>query len=234
MNVLSRSLLVFLSCLLPLTVLQAETITVGGVGGLTPLMQKLAEAFMQKNPAHTVTVMTPPLGTGGGIRALNDGRIDLAMSGRPLKAGENGRSIPWLQTPLVLATQGGVLAKGLDEQTIADIYAGRRTQWDNGKPVRLVLRGAEETELKILRFLSREVDVAVGTALKRTDLPVGENDLEALALLARINGSIGTTTLGLLRAQGEQIKPLSLNGVSPSLENMNKKNYPLLIRPVEV
>jgi phosphate transport system substrate-binding protein len=172
--------------------------------------------------------MTPPLGTGGGIRALNDGRIDLAMSGRPLKAGENGRSIAWLHTPLVLATQGGVLAKGLDEQTIADIYAGRRTQWDNGKPVRLILRGAEETELKILRFWSKEVDVAVGMALKRTDLPVGENDLEALALLARINGSIGTTTLGLLRANGEQIKPLPLNGVSPSLENLNKKNYPLV------
>jgi len=42
-NALSRSFPVSLSCLLPLTVLQAETITVGGVGGLAALMQKLGE-----------------------------------------------------------------------------------------------------------------------------------------------------------------------------------------------
>lgn len=129
-----------------------------------------------------------------------------------------------------------MLDKGLDPQSLADIYAGRRTQWDNGKPIRVVMRGAQETELKALRSLSKAVDEAIELAIKRTDLPIAENDLEALAMLGRISGSFGTTTLGLLRLQGEQLKVFPVNGQQPTLDNLQKQHYPLvreyfLVRP---
>ena len=231
--------LLLLCSLLTAGSLNAETITVGGVGGMAPLMQKLADRFVQQHPAHNVTILHPPLGSGGGIRALAGGRIDIAMSGRPLKEGEKGQSIPWLKTPLVLASQEGVLTNGLDSKLIADIYAGRKTQWDNGLPMRLVIRGPEETEIKMLRAHTKDIEEAISVALKRTDLPVGVNDLDALALLRQIKGSIGTTTLGLLRTQGEKLKVFPLNGHQPSLDNLLKGHYPLardyfLITPAEL
>ena len=51
----------------------AETITLGGVGSMTPLLKKLGEDYKKRNPAIDVVVMHPPIGTAGGIRALAAG-----------------------------------------------------------------------------------------------------------------------------------------------------------------
>jgi phosphate transport system substrate-binding protein len=220
----------FLPCLvfsLLMQSLQAETITLAGVGSLSPLVSKLGEAFEKANPGHSVVVLQPPLGSAGGIRALNDRRIDVALAGRPLKTGEAGRAIPWLMTPLVVATQGGQLKTGLDTKTLADIFAGRRTAWDNGKPIRFVMRGLQDTESQLLRGLSREVADSLETLFKRSDFPVAENDLEAVETLERISGSFGTTTLGLLKVQNSRLQTLALNGEQPSLLAVQKGKYSL-------
>jgi phosphate transport system substrate-binding protein len=203
----------------------AETITVGGVGSMTPLLKKLGEEYKKRNPSVDVVVMHPPIGTAGGIRALAGGKLDIALSGRNLKPGEVGQAYPWLQTPLILATNGGK-TKGLTSKDIADIYAGRKTTWDGGAQVRVVMRGVAETETAALRSISPEVDVAVSEALKRTDLPIAENDLDAMEVLTRISGSIGTATLGLVKADHSRLTVLSIDGKVPSVKALESGAYP--------
>jgi phosphate transport system substrate-binding protein len=203
----------------------AETIVVGGVGSLTGLAKLLGAEYAKKNPGFEISVIEPPIGTKGAIRALAAGKIDLALSGRPLNADEAGLGKPWLQTPLVLATLGGK-SQGLSRRQIADIYAGRQGQWDDNKPIRLVLRGDQETETKVLRALSPEVDAAVTEALKRPGLPIAENDLDALEILARIPGSLGTTALGLLKVSGSRLTALPIDGVAPSAKALEDGRYP--------
>jgi phosphate transport system substrate-binding protein len=205
----------------------AETITVGGVGSLTPLVQKLAEDYSKKTPGVEIVVVSPPLGTKGGIRALAAGKVDILLSGRELKSDEAAQRVPWVKTALVLATNGGK-SKGFTSAQLANIYAGRQKNWDDNKPIRLVLRGEQESETRDLRSMSPELDAAVATALKRSDLPIAENDLDALDSLTKIPGSFGTTSQGLLTASGARLSIVPVDGLKPSGKGIEDGSYPWL------
>jgi phosphate transport system substrate-binding protein len=204
----------------------AETLTLGGVGGVTPLAKRLAAEYVRLNPGVEVKVIEPPLGSSGGLRGLATGKVDLVLSGRPPKANEIGQPQPWLRTPLVLATNGGRSA-GVTRAQVADIYAGRKTAWDDQQPIRLVMRGEYESETATLRKLSPEVDAAVAKALQRFDLPMAENDLEALDTLLKFSGSLGTSSLGLIKASGAKLTVLPIDGIVPSVKTMEHGSYPL-------
>jgi phosphate transport system substrate-binding protein len=204
----------------------AETITLGGVGSLTPIVKLLGAQYVKKNPGIEVSVVEPPMGSSGGIRALAAAKIDVALSARSPKADEVGQAKPWLQTPLVLATSSK--HKSLTRAQVAQIYGGRKTTWDDNKPIRLILRGDNETETKVLRSLSPEVDAAVSDALKRPSLPIAENDLDALESLIMISGSLGTTNLGLVKASGARLTLLAIDGVQPSIKTVEDGSYRLI------
>lgn len=225
MNKLRDLALVLLSLVVSFSVSAAQTVTVGGVGSLTPLLKALSLHYTKTHAGIDIVVLHPPIGSAGAVRALGANKVDIALLGRALKKEESGQTIVWVRTPLVIATAGGQ-SKGLTQPQLAALYSGRKTTWDNGKPVRLVMRGASETETTALRAMSPEIDAAVGDALKRSDLPVAENDLEALDTLGRIPGSLGTTTLGLITAQGARIDTLSIDGKSPTMKNMETGIYP--------
>lgn len=218
-------LLTMASAVLPASTL-AAALTIGGVGSLTPLIKQLGDEFAKAHPGFAFTVIEPPMGSNGGIRALYTGKIDLVVSARDTRPGETGLAKPWLQTPLVLATAGGK-SKGVTRAQIADIYAGRKTTWDDDKPIRLVLRGDHETETKVLRALTPEIDVAVGESLKRPGLPLAENDFEALEMLGKIAGSFGTSSLGLIKASNSRLTILPIDGVNPSAKTIEDGSYPL-------
>lgn len=205
----------------------AATLTVGGVGAAMPLVQRLAEVYERAHPGAQVAVVLPPMGSAGAVRALAAGRVDLAVIGRPPQAGEAAVALPWLRTPLVFATSDGVMSR-LDAARLETVYNGQLTRWDDGRPLRLVLRGAQESETLILRSLSPGIDRAVGSALERHDLPMPGDDLEALDFLARIPGSFGTSAYGLVQmSRRAPLRLLSWSGVAPGLEALAQGRYPL-------
>lgn len=219
-----RSIVAMLLSTLALHV-SAQTVTLGGVGSVTPLIKRLAQDFRKTHPEITIIVADPPIGTAGGIRALAAGKVDIAVIGRDLWPGEPGKPRPWLKTPFVLATNGGKTG-GLSLAQVADVYAGRKVRWDDGAAIRLVLRGAHESETIVLRKLSPAIDVAVDASLKRTGLPIADTDLEALRLLGSISGSLGTTSLGLLKAQESTLSVVPVDGKHPSAEALQAGSYP--------
>lgn len=183
----------------------AETINLGGVGCITPLAKRLASEYVRLNPGIEVRVVEPPLGSSGGLRALAGGKVDIVLSGRAPKTNEIG----------------------LTRMQIADIFAGRKTVWDDQKPIRLVMRSEFESETVALRKLSPEIDAAVAKALKRSDLPIPENDLEALETLQKIPGSLGTSSLGLIKASPTKLTILRIDGIAPSVKTLESGRYPL-------
>lgn len=216
-----------LSCLSPAC---ADTLRVGGPGFAMPLVEKLAEAYQRSHPEDTVQLVLPPLGSGGGLRALATGRIDLAFAGRDLKPEEQatlGTAVEWVRTPLALVTNGGQRTQGFSPAELADVYAGRQTRWDDGSPVRLILRSAYETDTQLLRSLSPLMDQALDQAFLRKGMVVAENDLDTLALLEKTPGSLGPVTLGLLRLRDSRLTLLPLAGVAPSVDAYRSGQYRL-------
>ncbi|AXS80245.1 PstS family phosphate ABC transporter substrate-binding protein [Dechloromonas sp. HYN0024] len=222
---LQTAALVVMSLLFPLGT-TAETISLGGVGSLTPIVKLLGAEYAKKNPGIEINVIDPPMGSSGGLRALAAGKTDIALSGRMPTVNEAGQVRPWLQTPLVLATSSK--SKGLSRAQVAAIFGGQKTTWDDNTPIRLILRGEHETETRVLRSISPEIDAAVANALKRPGLPIAENDLEAIDALTRISGSLGTTNLGLVKVSGARLTILALDGVHPSVKTADDGSYALM------
>jgi phosphate transport system substrate-binding protein len=207
----------------------AESLSIGGTGSSEPLVKLLFEEFSKQAPGITFNVVSPALGSGGGINALSAGKIDLAISARPLKAQEAailGRHFEFAATPFVLVSNGGQRANGFALDALASVYDGRLRTWDNGAPIRLVLRTHDDADSAQLKSISPAMDKAVTIADQRPGMVYGNDDLDTLALLTRTTGTLGPTSLGLLRTTGSRLTVLALNGVMPSVAALKNGSYP--------
>jgi phosphate transport system substrate-binding protein len=208
----------------------ADALKIGGTGSGTVLMRVLVEEYCAMHPGEQVEVLPFSLGTGGGVRALAAGKIDLAVLGRSLKDDERLESFrvtAWARTPLILATSTGVLAGGLSVPLLVDILRMRRTTWDDGSRIRLVMRIPQETDSMVLASLSSELKRALEAYFTSPGAVVADTDVDALDLLARTPGSLGTTTLGLIALRGSQVVVLPFAGVAPSLRTLADGSYPM-------
>lgn len=208
----------------------AETIRVGGTGSAMPLLQKLGDLYRKNHPEVQIVLTMPPLGSSGGMRALAAGRLDLAVSASPPKPEDGHRfaqPIAWLTTPFILAGRDVPPGMSVSRRQLADIYAGKVTQWPGGQPIRLVLRPASDSDSISLRRLSPEMDAAIAQALQRNVLPMAENDLDNLQLVARTPGSLGAVSLGLLLVSESPIRSIALDGVLPSAKAVLDGSYPM-------
>jgi phosphate transport system substrate-binding protein len=208
----------------------AETLRVAGTGSSAPLVTKLFAAFRRQAPeAQLAQASSPPLGTGGALRALAAGSIDLALIGRPLSPSEAaafGRSFPLASTPFVLATQGGRRPSGFSRDELAAVYEGRLRYWDDGKPIRLVLRASMESDTRVLKSFSPALATAVDAAALRPGMAQGQDDLSTLELLRQVPGSLGPTSLGLLRTLDLRLDMLPIDGIAPTLDHLKSGRYP--------
>lgn len=219
----------------------AEPLRFGGTGTGTVLLQRLANDYLRQFPAEDIVAVSGSLGSTGAVRALAAGQIELAMVGRPLKVEEQNpawRMAPWLTTPLVLASNGGVLAgagQGLSGAQIESIWRGSLRTWDGGQRIRPVLRPLGESDNLTLFGRFPGLKAALTTALDDPSIAVGDTDLDALKLLEQIPGSLGTTTLGLLRLKESRLKVFAVAaapGASDGGGALTKTLYLLHREPV--
>jgi len=213
----------------PATTTYAESLTVAGTGSSGPIVRLLFEEFRKQQPNATLNLISPPLGSGGSLKALAAGRIDMAFAGRTLKSEEQGRAgrhFDLADTPLVFVSHSGKHGNGFTLNEMAGVYAGTLRTWDSGQPIRLVLRASFESDTLLMRSMSPAMDRAVVAAGQRPGMVVGNNDLDTLDLIARTPGALGPTTLGLLATNGPRLNVFPLNGVAPSIASLKNGSYP--------
>jgi phosphate transport system substrate-binding protein len=211
------------------TAVRAETLTVGGTGSSGPLIERLFAAFQAQAPEATLHLIAPPLGTNGALKAMQAGRIDLTLAGRPLEPEElarYGRHFDLADTPFVMASKDGVRQNGFSLEELAAVYAGSLQTWDSGAPIRLVIRGSFESDTLLLKTMSPGLALAVDAAGKRPGMAGAVNDIETASLIAGTPGSLGPTTLGLLTTMDLRPVLFPINGVEPSLASLRDGRYP--------
>lgn len=105
-------------------------IVVGGSSSVTPVMEKLKEAYMALNPDVTVEVQQSDSTTG--MTSTIDGAYDIGMASRELKDSELEAGL----TPTVIAQDGiAVIVNkentltGLTSEQVLRIYTGETTDW---------------------------------------------------------------------------------------------------------
>lgn len=205
-----------------------EELKLGGSGSCLGTMRLLAEQFQKTHPDVRITVV-PSLGSSGGIKAVAAGALDIGLSGRPLKEEERRlgvTAIEYGRTPFVIATGASNATSSINIEQLAQMYAGKLTVWPDGKPLRLVLRPASESDNEILKGMSPAMNKAVSYALGREGMTMALTDQDSADAIEKITGAVGNSTLALILSERRPLKVLALNGVTPSPEAIADGVYP--------
>lgn len=108
------------------------SITVGGSSSVTPVMEKLAEAYQNENPDAEVVVMQTDSSTGAS--STIEGVYDVGMLSRELKDEEKESGLK----STVIANDGIVLivnpansVSDLTREQVAQLYKGEITNWSD-------------------------------------------------------------------------------------------------------
>ena len=136
-------------------------------------------------------------------------------------------TVPWVRTPFVFTGKEITGGTPMTLKQVAGIYSGRVAQWPDGRAVRLVTRTERETDTRLLRAISTEMNESISLALKRLGMPFAENDLDNQQLLERTPGSFGAIAFGQLLLTNSPLKPAKLDGVVPSADNLLIGSYRL-------
>ncbi len=210
---------------------QGRQVHIGGAGAALVTISSALAMLGQRRPGQKPKVMTQ-LGSTGSLRAVEQGALDLALISRPLNVDERMRglqAVEYARTPFALATSvTGVT--GLTRAQLAEMIEGARTTWPDGTPVRLVMRPRTDGDYVLLASMGALVELALERAYARAGMVVAVTDQEAVDTVARLRGGLGTCSLALLRAGAHTLAPLALDGVAPTVANVENATYRIVNR----
>ena len=223
----------FFACLIFSTLLGAPLgaveLKMGGTGGDLGTLRLLAKSYMARNPDVKITVF-PSLGSGGGIRAVAAGAIDLSISTRPLNEQERAtglRDFTYGKTALVLASSGQHTLLNLTLRDVVDLYTNNRLTWPDGHIIRVILRPMNDSDTKLVEKQIDGMEAAFHAAEKR-GATIGGSDQDAAEALEKRPDAVGFTSLSLIKGENRDLSPLPLNGVAPTVETLEAGQYPLV------
>lgn len=109
---------------------QSGKVVVAGSSSVTPVMEKLKEAYKKLNPEVNIEVQQSDSSTG--VKAAIGGLCDIGMASRDLKKSEIEKGVK----NTVIATDGiavivnkGNKVNDLPKAKVADIFTGKVTEW---------------------------------------------------------------------------------------------------------
>ena len=228
MRKLSLALMGILVFGLSTVVSAQEKIVVAGTGDSQVLLRRLAAFFEKANPGEKVEV-PDTIGSSGGIKALAEGRCDLARVSRPLRLKEKIYNFSYkviAHCPVVFAVNSGVKdVDNLTSEQIIGIFSGQITSWDHvgGKKEKIyvVLREEGDSALEVLKN-----NLAGWNSIQFFAGEIVYNTPEAADVIENYKNTIGFMSLSTTAARN--MKVIKLDGVAPSIENVKNNSYKLL------
>jgi phosphate transport system substrate-binding protein len=200
----------------------------GGTGTSLGMLQQVGGDFATASGGTVKVEVVPGLGSSGSIHALADGKLDLAVSARPLtraEAARNLRVVLVVRTPFVLATSHPN-PQSLKPADVLKIFEAKQLVWADDSPIRIILRSESETDTQLLGNLAPGMKEAIEAARRRSELPIAATDQENLEMAQRMKGSLTGTTLAQLTTEPNNLHTIAINGVEPTLGNLESGKYP--------
>ena len=112
----------------------SKKIVVAGSSSVTPVMEKLAEAYEQANPEATIEVQQSDSTTG--VTMAIEGTCDIGMASRELKDSEMGKgaqsqAIARDGIAVIVPVESAI--EGLTSDQVKQIFSGKITSWGDVK-----------------------------------------------------------------------------------------------------
>ena len=201
------------------------TVSTDGSTSMEKVIGGLGEMFMEMN--SNISFTYNPTGSGSGIKAVQEGRCDIGLASRNLKAEETESGL----TETVLAYDGIAIivnpenpVADLDVATIAKIYLGQITNWSQvgGNDAEIVLIGREAGSGTRDGFESI-TDTEDACQYRQELTSTGD----VITAVSQNPGAIGYASVASVK---DTVKALTVAGVAPSNETILDGSY-VLQRP---
>lgn len=214
-----------------------EIVRIDGSAGVAPLVGALVTEYRRKHHGDSVVVMSG-MGSAERLRALTDGRIDIAMASHGVDEADvhrrGMRAHTVARTPVVFAVNVSVPIASLTRQQICDIFAGTISNWRQ--------LGGPDQAIKAGMRPAAEVDSEVASAtldcLKKRPFGPQVQIIERPDDMARAititSGAIGLTSGTMVEQSGGQMRAVALDGISPDAANVEGERYPMSRRSMLV
>lgn len=220
---------VVLSIFLQQCLALCETLTISGTGDSQVLLRALAEKFEEKHPQ--VDVMVPDsVGSGGGIKALIQGKSNLARVARPLTEEELSHDLQYTlfaHSPVVFVVHPSVTGvNNLSYAQIVSIYSGQINNWKQlggqDKKIYVVNREPGDSSRTILDHGVpglKSIDPFAGKVFYTTP--------EAKEALIKYPDTIGYLPMAMVK--GTKLHVLHIENVEPTAHSVTTGTYALSV-----
>jgi phosphate transport system substrate-binding protein len=212
------------------------TVSVTGADYVATLIDELGQTYMTNNP--DVTVGTASDGSNVGIAKCADGTADIALSSRYLEDIE--KSTFTGMTEKVLCVDGIVIVVGKDSAVtnltadqVKNIFVGLITDWSEAGGTAGTINAYTMDSSSEIRTVFNSLFLGTSAAGKQIDTDdsiTTAESTEADMVTALEGDSSGIGYLPLTALTGDQLKALSIGGVSPTSETITNGSYQYLLR----
>lgn len=209
---------------------------VSGSGTALPLLRILTDRYSRLVPGGDVSfVYLPGLHSGGGVKGVVAGDLEIGAVSRELTKDERGLHLKYVllsDDGLAIAVHPSVGISGVTTQQVREIYSGKFANWKElggaDLPITVLDRNEDESAKIILRkyVLGSDLDVTP----RAVDLYYESDMIEGLQTTP---GAIGYFSLGYGLSQNVSVEYLTLDGVAPTVANIESGAY-RVVRPLGV
>ena len=195
------------------------SVATDGSTSMEKVIGALGEAFQNDTG---INFTYNPTGSGSGIKAVQEGRCDIGLSSRDLKASEKeaglrGTVLAYDGIAVIVNTENPV--NDLSLETIAQIYTGEITNWSelggNDDPIVLIGREAGSGTRDGFESITGTEDVCQ----YRQELT---STGDVITTVSQNPGAIGYASLASVK---DTVKAVSVDGVNATEENIKNGSY---------
>ena len=199
---------------------KAETsVATDGSTSMEKVIGALGEAFQNDTG---ISFTYNPTGSGSGIKAVQEGRCDIGLSSRHLKAEEleaglSGNILAYDGIAIIVHPENPVV--DLSVETIAKIYTGEITNWSEvgGNDAEIVLIGREAGSGTRDGFESI-TDTEDACKYRQELTSTGD----VITTVSQNPGAIGYASVASVK---DSVKALKVDGVAPTEETIKDGSY---------
>lgn len=202
----------------PTTAPPTVNLKISGSGSVAPILGSIATEFEADNPEYRLEIL-PGSGTGGGVKGIIEGALDVASMSRSPKSDEAEQGIDFVKfgnSVTAIMTHPEVSITELTKEQFKDIMMGEITNWSEvgGADLDIIVyvRDPEEGNTIDIRELFID-DTNFAESVQVLD---SQTDMQNT--LASVEGAIGYGTWATALANNATVTTITIDGIS--VDNM--------------